>query len=432
MGIKNLIIIFLIVTGLFQYDAPTPRVFADYTDTKSGYTLNYPVYWGITTDIDTILAIQDGEIDLIREEELSDTERESYKVLIHAPGEYDYISNVAVLVYPLGTGNGSSYADSESAVQAFVDDFDQTKASGTYFLEETYFGESHAYVYRRNVDIDGWTDDIRITYYLTASTTHAYFLAETVHESSLGEVEVNQFNQVIQSFRVIANESGRIDPGLDWGAFKPGDETVDNEAYTELGRVRLTEEFENNSRGWPVSGDARIVDGTYILDSQKGFPFTVRNTGMGQIGFDFECSSEVAFLDGDETAGYGIVFGYRDDDNYFAYLVTQAGQWLVIEERHGEVELLVPWTGTDSLAGDTHTIKVIGDYQTLNEPELIHRYALFFYVDDVHIGNIRVNRVLDMSGWYGVFVSSDLQVAFEWFETRNYIEDAIMTLDRYE
>ncbi|MCX6645348.1 MAG: hypothetical protein NTY09_03170 [bacterium] len=431
MFIKIILLIYVIFIGLFQYDAPTPRVSSDYTDTSAGFTLSYPVYWEITTDIDEILSIQDGDIDLIHEENLTDAERAAYKVLVHVSGNPDYVSNIAVLVHSLNANGTARYNDSESAVQAVASDFDRNRESGTFLLEETYLGESHTFVYRRNVDIEGWSDDIRITYYLTASTSKAYMLVETAHVSELSDVDVDQLNQAIQSFRVMANETGSLDPSLDWGAFKPGEDT-ENPVSSDIGRVQILEEFDNNRNGWPVSDDSRVADGQYILDSTKGFPFTVRNTGMGQIAFDFECLGDVTFIDGDETAGYGIVFGYRDDDNYFAFLVTQSGQWLAIEERNGVVEQLVPWTESQFLDGDTHTLRVAGDYQTLNEPELTHRYAVFFYIDDNPVGNIRVNRVLDMSGWYGVFVSSDLLVGFNWFETKNYLEDAIMTLDRYE
>ncbi len=432
MGSKFLIAVTLVLSVMFQWDSPRPAAFADFTDTKNGYAFNYPVYWGVAVNTDSILSIQDGAIDLIRQEELSEADRASYKVLVHVEGGQDYQSNIAVLVSPHNSELTPEYPDSESAVQAIVSEFDSIKASGTYALEETYLGESHCYVYRRSVPVDRWDENIRITYYLAASTTHAYFLVETVRESALSEVEVNEFNQVIQSFRVITNESGSIDPGLDWGAFKPGDETAGNEAYTEIGRVQVVEEFLNNDLGWPVGDGSSVENGQYILDSRMGFPFTVRNTALGQIGFDFECLSEVTFLDGDDTAGYGLVFGYRDDDNYFGFLITRAGQYLVFEERNGIIEHLIPWTESRHIESDTHVLKVAGDYQTLSGPELLHRYAMFFYIDDNHIGNIRVERVLDMSGWYGVFVSRELNVGFEWFETRNYIEDAIMTLDRYE
>ena len=432
MFMKNILVIYLIFIGFLQYDSPTPRAFADFTDARSGFTFNYPVFWGITTDIDTILSLQDGDINLIHEENLTDSEREAYKVLVHVSGNPDYVSNVAVLVHALNEDGTDEYTDSESAVQAINEDFERNKESGTFFLEETYLGESHTFVYRRNVDIDGWSDDIRITYYLTASTSHAYLLVDTSHVSALDETQINQLNQVIQSFRVLANESGTIDPSLDWGAFKPGEDPESAEVSPVYGRVEIREEFDSNRRGWPVSEDARIADGRYVLDSRKGFPFTVRNTGMGQIGFDFDCLSEVTFLDGDETAGYGLVFGYRDEDNYFAFLVTQAGQWLVIEERNGVIEQHIPWSESSYLDGDTHTLRVAGDYMTLNDTGLIHRYAVFFFIDRNYVGNIRVDRVLDMSGWFGVFVSEDLEVGFEWLETRNYLEDAVMTLDRWE
>ncbi len=431
--LRYIVLILVAGAGMMSGAAlPGSEALTEYVDQEAGFSFRHPVYWVLTTDVDEMLAAIDGPIDLIREEELTESERERYRALVHVDGSPRYLSNIAVLVHPHQSGRGPAFETSEEAAQAVANDFDRTIASGTYFLEETYLGESHTFVYRRREPVEAWGDSIRITYHLTASRTHAYLLVETILLHAIDAVYQNQFNQVIQSFRVRANESGMIDPSLDWGAFKPGEDPSVSEPETDIGRIEIREDFHNNAFGWPVGDDARLRDGRYELDSTGGYPFTVTSTALGQIAFDFSYEGEVEFLDGDESAAYGLVFAYRDEDNYFAFLVTQSGLYLVVEERDGVVTEIIPWSFSPVSYGERHTLMVQGNYQTVANPDVAHRYELVFMIDGTKIDMAVMEHVLDVSGWYGLFVSENLHVAFDSLVSRNYLIDSLETLERVE
>ncbi len=416
----------------YQWDSSAPGELVPYVDDRSGFEFSYPDYWVLETDVGKMLEIQDGSIDLINQDLMTQAERDSYKVLAHVNGSPRYVSNIAVLVHPHRPAGGDAYATSEDALQTVVNDFESERASGTFFLEETYLGESHTYVYRRRVPVEIWADEIRITYYLTASRSRAYMLVETALSSVLTDELKDNLNQVIQTFRVAGNESGAIDPALGWGEYKPDEGQAVGDTESSVGDVDIREEFDDNRMGWPSGDDSKIQGGMYVLDSMTGYPFTVTNTGLGPIGFDFSLEGNVTFLGGDETAGYGLVYGYRDADNYFAFLVTRGGQFLAIEEKAGQVVQLVPWTVSELLNGDTHTLMVQGDYSTIRDDGLEHRYEIAFYIDGQVVASTRIDRVLEVSGWYGVFVSKELNVGFDWIESRNYLQGGVMSLERYE
>lgn len=399
----------------------------EFTSRQGGFSFQYPEYWTVVTDPDTMISIQDGSIDLIRQENFTESERASYMAMVHVDGSPRYLSNVVFMARP-----HRGYQTAEQAVQAVKNDFERTMASGTYFLEETYLGESHTYVYRKSVSVPGWRDTVRITYYVAASTSKAYMMVESVLSSVLEDpVYRDQFNQVVQSFRITANETTPIDPGLDWGAAKPGGGApFGGEVNLETGQVEIHEDFDNNRFGWPTGPNASVSGGRYVLDSQGGYPFTVRNTGLGQIAFDFCYEGKVEFLSGNESAGYGLVFGYLDENNYFAFLVTRGGQFMVFQEKDGRVNELVPWTATSYLEGRSHTLLVQGDYQTLREGGVTHRYVLAFYIDGKEVARSNVSNVLSVSGWYGLFVSEGVRVAFDSLVTRNFLLGGVMTLER--
>ena len=421
-------VIILMLAG--QASAVGETTFLDYSDDTAGFALQYPSNWTVVENVNTMISVQDGTIDVIHQEDLSSAERGSYKVMVHVDGSPRYVSNVLVMVRPF-EANVSPYDTSEDASLAVKSDFERTMASGTYFLEDTYLGNSHAWVYRRTMNVPQWDDQLRITYYLTASKTKAYMMIETVMMSKLADpVYADQFNQVIQSFRVTQNESSAIDPSLDWGAIKPGSEDVT--AENQVGQTEIHENFDNNALGWPTGNNASVADGRYVLNSMDGYPFTVRNTGLGQITFDFSYQAQVEFLDGNTTAGYGLVFGYMDENNYYAFLVTKSGQFLVVQEKDGEVINLVPWTSSPLLMGTSHTLLVQGDYQTLNEGVVTHRYATMFYVDGEQVCRTDITNVLSVSGWFGLFVSEGMEVAFDSLVSRNFLVDGVMTLDRID
>jgi len=349
--------------------------------------------------------------------------------MFHIPGDKFYDSNLLVFVKPLPQED-EKYTSSSDALDAVVAEFDINKASGTFYLQENWLGESHAHVYRRVVPIDIWDENIQITYYLLASTTSAYMIVETVYLGSLTGDQFYMFNQVVTSFRITENEDNAAGPGLEWGTTKPGGDEAVIDSDSGYGEIEEVEEFLNNDRGWPASDASEIQNGYYTLDSRDRNPFTVHNTALGTIGFDFSYEGQVTFKDGDLNGAYGLVYGYRDSDNYFAFLIAQNDRFLVIEERDGEIEYLAEWTESDLLDGDSHTLMVQGDYQTLPPTEPGYRYVFGFYVDGENVGNAEIRRIHDVSGYYGVFVSRDLEVTFDWLKSRNYLIDSAFSFDR--
>jgi len=426
-------ILFALVLFFLSLGAPSNAASATlipYIDEETGFSFQYPSYWILVKDVTSIIAIQDGSIDLIRQEDLTPGEKQSYKVMVHVDGSPKYISNVVFMARPFNPDASVKYSSSEDAVHATRLSFEDTMASGTYFLEEVYLGESHTFVYRRTVDAPKLDDKIRITYYLLASPTHAFMMVETVTQSRLEDsVYRDQFNQITQSFRVTANESAGSVSGLDWGAQKPGSENPGSDKAL-AGKIEIHENFDNNKFHWPTRGETKIQNSRYELDSRNGFPFTDTNVNLGEINFDFSYQGDVKFLDGDESAGYGLVFAYLDEDNYFAFLVNRGGRFMIFQEVNGQVREIVPWTASSYLEGTEHTLLVQGDYQTTNFNGEANRYVFAFNVDGNEVSRTEVNKVLSVVGRLGLFVSKGVYVAFDSLVSRNFLLDSVMTLDR--
>lgn len=398
----------------------------EFKDEIAGFSILYPNYWKIVTDPERIIEIQDGAFDLIKQEEMSESERLNHKLMIHVDGSPKYLSNVVVIVSPHLKAGGKKYNNAEDAVQALKNQFESSKPSGTYFLEETYLGNSHAFCYRKAKSISG-RDTIRTSYYLTASVDQSYMLVETVQMSQFDLPAYSYlFEQIIRSFRVLANEPLESGPG--WGI--SGEDYEKGEPALDVPRIEgppeqtvIRENFDSNVNGWPSGDYAEIVDGKYQLDSRGKFPFTVTNVKLGHIGFDFSCEAAIDFLEGDENSGYGVVFAFEDDDNYFVFLINQAGAFLVAQEQDGKVRNIINWTQTKLVQGRSNILMVTGDYQTVRGRDITHKYKLTFKINGGEAASAEIENVYDMTGCFGLFVSEGVKIACDSLVTRNFIPE---------
>ena len=77
----------------------------------------------------------------------------------------------------------------------------------------------------------------------------------------------------------------------------------------------------------------------------------------------------------------------------------------MVREQNGKVQDIIPWTSSTALTGTKHTLSILGDYQTLQQTGLTHRYTIAFQIDNNEVARTDIGDVLSVSGWFGVFVS---------------------------
>ena len=122
------------------------------------------------------------------------------------------------------------------------------------------------------------------------------------------------------------------------------------------------EAFDDNSREWSVwedeHGTKGAEDGVYYI--------TVSDTGWASWGTsdrtfdDFVVQVEAWVADGPDDNGYGLVFRYQDNDNFYYYEVSSDGYYSIGKMAADEWEILVGWSESDliRLGRQTNTLSV--------------------------------------------------------------------------
>lgn len=105
------------------------------------------------------------------------------------------------------------------------------------------------------------------------------------------------------------------------------------------GRIVVHDEFEDDRHSWQASPDpaapALIRDGRYILGSQAGsWRFATLSVDLPEEG-DFEVSVKVTKLRGDDHSFFGLLWGFRNPDNFGNLAVTGDGRAAVTAKMSG-------------------------------------------------------------------------------------------------
>lgn len=64
---------------------------------------------------------------------------------------------------------------------------------------------------------------------------------------------------------------------------------------------------------------------------------------------DFEVEANIRQIDGKKNKGYGLVWGAKDEDNCYAFLINSFGSYAVYQRKMGQSARLVDWTPSDQL-----------------------------------------------------------------------------------
>jgi hypothetical protein len=111
------------------------------------------------------------------------------------------------------------------------------------------------------------------------------------------------------------------------------------------------DDFSDPLSGWEVSqesgGSAGYFDGAYrITLSVPNNAYWASAPGKVR---EFAFSVKALQASGDERNPYGLIFGYQDDDNFYAFLVTAEGKYTILRKDAGDWQVLQPWTPSGAL-----------------------------------------------------------------------------------
>jgi hypothetical protein len=123
-------------------------------------------------------------------------------------------------------------------------------------------------------------------------------------------------------------------------------------AKADSGRVKLFETFKCNASGWPVGASElynfQVADGKYSTDVKSARAY------MGYIKVDlsmdpnYSISVSIAQHDGSDKSYCGLLMGYTDVNNYYAFTISKTGSYNFYKITDGVFKDIIKWTPTDA------------------------------------------------------------------------------------
>jgi hypothetical protein len=105
------------------------------------------------------------------------------------------------------------------------------------------------------------------------------------------------------------------------------------------------EHFIDNSRGWYLVNDQKkrfeIEDGKYILESKEGgYWMSSRRVPIKQAS-DFVIDMTMKKISGTDGYGFGMVWGAKDTENFYVFVITGDGHFIHERVKNGKPERIL-------------------------------------------------------------------------------------------
>lgn len=167
------------------------------------------------------------------------------------------------------------------------------------------------------------------------------------------------------------------------------------------------ESFDDNENGWPESSSSSIYssveDGMYYLKSSDGTSYIRTIDYNIDQSNSYIIEASIYFIQGTEDYGHGLVWGFKNSDNYFSFEISCDGYYTIQSVFDGLKLEIVEWTKSSHIKklkawnrlqinkyGDEIYFSINGnivhddDYRKFRGSDvgIISRGIKSFYVDD--------------------------------------------------
>jgi len=178
-------------------------------------------------------------------------------------------------------------------------------------------------------------------------------------------------------------------------------------------RSVMCDTFVDDSNDWPVGDDngqyadvTRTLDGgvyTWEVDSKEGV-YASAEPKIRSLT-DFYLAVEAMRASGPDDMHYGVLFRYKDANNYYTFSINDAVQEYNVQILEaGTWKTLTDWTHSEAIKpGEANWLSVLGKGSKFT-----------FYINDEQVGDLADNRLPKGLIGLGVDVNSGEQATIEW------------------
>ncbi|SDW87499.1 Caspase domain-containing protein [Lutibacter oricola] len=171
----------------------------------------------------------------------------------------------------------------------------------------------------------------------------------------------------------------------------------DHNLFANNSTVFYEENFSNNDNDWLIGSskdrEYQLKNGKYYFEHKRKDGSWNTHKGISiDTSRDFKIESNIQKISGVQDNGYGIIFGRKDNDNEFVFLVTGNGSYKIYYEKEGKETKLVDWKNSSyvnksNYANNKFTVTKIGS-------------KLKFYLNDYLVHSTYFRRFMgNRLGW---------------------------------
>ncbi|MEJ2202036.1 MAG: hypothetical protein P8X63_13635 [Desulfuromonadaceae bacterium] len=137
-----------------------------------------------------------------------------------------------------------------------------------------------------------------------------------------------------------------------------------------------------------VSEDQAEINDELILSSHQGeiLLWSERTVNLEQISFMVQCE----LISQAQTKGWGLVWGLENPHNFYYFAVNNQRQFRLLRFQQGQPKVLIPWTGSPSLAAGAGKNQSLGIAIHENRVQLLvnHKTVTEYAVEQPAIGSV--------------------------------------------
>jgi len=165
--------------------------------------------------------------------------------------------------------------------------------------------------------------------------------------------------------------------------------------FIKKARVIFYDNF--SSKSWIESDILFYKNGKYNIYNKESEWYVWDTTSID----DFVLEIEAQWIEGDENAGYGVIFRLQDENNYYVFDLAKTGYYKIDKRIDGIYHEITPWERSNAINDKgVNYLKI----------QAVGRHLTFY------VNNIKVKEVFDstfVKGNFGMFVGADVHAAFD-------------------
>ena len=189
-----------------------------------------------------------------------------------------------------------------------------------------------------------------------------------------------------------------------------------NNNNSNTSQTVVYDSFNSNKNGWATGGsdeyNLSLSNGKYYFEYKGTKGWTTTKSFYVDKQRDFKIEASIQKINGTQKNGYGIVFGRKDKENQYQFIVTANGNFAIDKYDNGNFSSIINWTANSAIKKGNY------QYNTLKIEKRGSQYRFF-------INNAQVYSTYNLNLYgsrYGFSLFDPQKVAVDYFNI-SYIDN---------